>query len=324
MMSFADFVKLGIAAAIVSTLGSLLALFIKEYFLTMYFERRREKKTIDLLFNKYKDPIMLATMEFSKRLIEIHTGFPTKYLKKETLQVKPGSLIRNSAHDEHYLRYKLISTCYRMSAVLGWLELYRQEITFLRSSNTRRNKDLETCLEKLKNVFADGHIIQFNDWEHWGDYLIFREEQRAIGEFMIVNKGESKGVMGFLKYVTYFNEREKLKDHEALTTVINFNTDFKVGQDFRHWRYYFILIHMKELLTLLDPVESLKMVTRIDMVLKQKENDPVVLAYHKYLTNPVESTLANPHQETNDKIIPEEEGGAFDEGAFDEGASDEE
>lgn len=317
-MSFADFIKLGIAAAIVSTLGSLIALFIKEYFLTLHFERRREKKTIDLLFNKYKDPIMLATMEFCKRLIEIYTGFPTKYLKKDILKVKPGSLIRNSAHDEHYLRYKMISTCYRMSALLGWLELYRQEITFLRSSNTKRNKDLEVCLDKLKNVFADGHIIQFEDWEDWGDYLIFREEQRAIGEFMIVNKGDSKGVMGFLKYLSYFTDKDKLTEHEALTTVINFNTDFKEGQDFRHWRYYFILIHMKELLILLDPIESLTMVTRIDMVLKQKEDDPVVLAYHEYLHHNVESTLPNPLREIKDKIIPEEDRGAFDEGASDE------
>jgi hypothetical protein len=317
-MSFTDFIKLGIAAAIVSTLGSLLALFIKEYFLTMHFERRREKKTIDLLFNKYRDPIMLATMEFSKRLIEIYTGFPTDYLKKEILKVKPGSLTRNSAHDEHYLRYKLISTCYRMSAVLGWLELYRQEITFLRSSNTKRNKDLETCLDKLKNVFADGHIIQFDDWEEWGDYLIFREEQRAIGEFMIVNKGDSKGVMGFLKYAAYFIDKEKLKEHDALTTVINFNTDFKEHQDFRHWRYYFMLMHMKELLILLDPVESLTMVTRIDVLLKQKEDDQVVFAYHEYLNNNVEPTLSNPHRKINNKTIPDEERRVFDEGASDE------
>ncbi len=317
-MSFADFLKLGVAAAIVSTLGSLLALFIKEYFLTMHFERRRDKKTIDLLFNKYKDPIMLATMEFSKRLIEIYSGFPTKYLKKEILNVKPGSLARNSANDEHYLRYKLISTCYRMSAVLGWLELYRQEITFLRSSNTRRNKDLEVCLDKLKNVFADGHIIQFEDWDDWGDYLIFREEQRAIGEFMIVNKGDSKGVMGFLKYVAYFIDKEKLKEHEALTTVINFNTDFKKDQDFRQWRYYFILMHMKELLILLDPVESATMVNRIDLVLKQKEDDPVVIAYEAYLMNNVESTLANPLREINDKTIPTDESRAYDESASDE------
>ncbi|HSF90534.1 MAG TPA: hypothetical protein VLA46_14015 [Saprospiraceae bacterium] len=317
-MSFADFLKLGVAAAIVSTLGSLIALFIKEYFLTMHFERKREKKTIDLLFNKYRDPIMLAAMEYAKRLIEIYNGFPTEYLKKDILKVKPGSLTRNSAHDEHYLRYKLISTCYRMSALLGWLELYRQEITFLRSSNTKRNKELETCLDKLKNVLADGHIIQFDDWQDWGDYLIFREEQRAIGEFMIVNKGDSKGVMGFLKYVAYFSDKEKLKEHDALTTVINFNTDFKEGQDFRHWRYYFILMHMKELLILLDPVGSATMVSRIDVVLKQKEDDPVVLAYHEYLIYNVESTLPNPHREINDKIIPEEQRRAYDESASDE------
>lgn len=228
-MSFIDFVKLGVAAAIVSTMGSLLALFIKEYFLTMHFECRREKKTIDLLFNKYRDPIMLATMEFSKRLIEIYKDFPAPYLDKAILKVKPDSLARNSAYDEHYLRYKLISTCYRMCALWGWLELYRQEITFLRSSNTKRNKELEACLDKLKNVLADGHIIQFDDWVGWGDFLIFREEQRAIGEFMIISIRDSKGVMGFLKFAECIADKENLNHHEALTAVVNFNTSFKKG-----------------------------------------------------------------------------------------------
>lgn len=309
-MTFPDFLKLGIAAAIVSTLGSLLALFIKEYFLTLHFEQRHERQSIDLLFNKYKDPIMLATMEFSKRLIEIYIGFPVAYLDKAILKMKPDSLARNSAHDEHYLRYKLISTCYRMCALLGWLELYRQEITFLRSSNTKRNIELETCLDKLKNVFADGHIIQFDDWEDWGDYLIFREEQRAIGEFMIVNKGDSKGVMGFLRFADCFADKEKLNHQEALTTVVNFNTNFKDDQDFRLWRYYFMLIHMKELLMLLDPMESSAMVIRIEIILKQKEDNSVVIAYREYLKNNMESTQNNVLREKSDKISAAEDAGA--------------
>jgi hypothetical protein len=317
-MAFIDFIKLGVAAAIISTLGSLLALFIKDYFLTLHFERRREKKTIDLLFNKYRDPIMLATMEFSKRLIEIYKDFPAAYLNKAILMVKPDSLARNSAHDEHYKRYKLISTCYRMCALMGWLELYRQEITFLRSSNTKRNKELETCLDKLKNVFADGHIIPFDDWEEWGDYLIFREEQRAIGEFMIVNKGESKSVMGFLKFAEWFADKDKLNQQQALTTVVNFNTGFKKGKDFRQWRYYFILMHMKELLILLDPLASAAMVNRIDSILKKEESNKVVLSYQEYLTNNLAPDQLNALSQNNDPATPVQEKLAFDEGAFDE------
>src|SRR5215469_13697512 len=49
-------------------------------------------------------------------------------------------------------QYKLISTIYRFCALLGWLELYRQEVTFLDSGRNRDNERLERCIRHIREV----------------------------------------------------------------------------------------------------------------------------------------------------------------------------
>jgi hypothetical protein len=115
-------------------------------------------------------------------ILDIH---PTNYLQSSLLDFHPDQLEANSAEDPYYKRYRLLSTVYRLCAFLGWLELYRQDVTFLNAGEKKDSKLLEKALENIRNDLADGRLNAALDFQKWNDRLIFREEQRAIGEAMI-------------------------------------------------------------------------------------------------------------------------------------------
>jgi len=262
-MQLDDFLKLAVAGAIVTTLGSLLALFIKDFLLIRYFEDRKEKKSIDSVYKKYKDPITLSTIELSSRLIEIHQHYPTVFLNKEVMKLKSSSLSKNSTDDEHFRKHKLLSTIYRLCSFFGWLELYRQEITFLNGSNSETNRTLEKCLLNIRSVFADGHLNNEKDWDEWVDYLIFREEQRAIGESMIVTNEQTRTIMGYAKFKLLMEEFIENEKNDWLNPSFNFFLNLNLKKDFRKTRYILLIKHFEELLETLDEKQSEEAIKRI-------------------------------------------------------------
>jgi hypothetical protein len=271
-MELKTFLTYAAAGAVITTLGSLLALFIKEFFLTRYFEKRKEVKTLDAIYKKYKDPITLAGIELSSRILEIHEDYPTVFLTKGILKLNPVFLTQNSTDDAHFRKHKLISSIYRLSAFLGWLELYRQEITFLSGSNSKTNKKLENCLLNIRSVFADGHLIEEPNWHEWKDSLIFREEQRAIGESMITLSINTKTIVGFAKFKQLFQDCVDNGANDWLIPAINFFIDLDVKKDFRKKRYFLLIGYFKELLETLDKNQTEKSVTKIKTYLSQSHN----------------------------------------------------
>lgn len=266
-MQLNEFLKLAAAGAIITTGGSLVALFIKDFLLTRYFEDRRDKRIIDNVYKKYKDPILLSSIELSSRIIEILENYPTVYLNTTVLKSSPTSLSKNTTDDEHFRKYKFISSLYRLCSFFGWLELYRQEITFLSSSNDKANRNLERCLLKIRSIFADGHLNNSNDWQEWTDFLIFREEQRGIGERMIVNNDGTKSIMGYVKFKGLAQDYIDNNQNDWMGSVINFLIDLKVKKDFRKERLLFLVSNFKELLETMDKKQSKDALNKIDTYL---------------------------------------------------------
>lgn len=262
-MELKEFLEFAAAGAIITTGGSLLALFIKDFVFTTYFENRREKKSLDTIYKKYKDPITLSAIEVSSRLIEIHSFYPTVFLNEEVLKLKASSLSKNSTEDEHFRKHKLISTIYRLCSFFGWLELYRQEITFLNSSNNRKNRKLEKCFQNIRSVFADGQLNKEKNWTQWVDFLIFREEQRAIGESMIVINDKIKSIMGFVKFKLLIKQFAETGESDWLMPAFNFFLNPSTEKDFRKTRYLLLLSHFQELLEILDKKLSKESIEKI-------------------------------------------------------------
>lgn len=243
-----------VIGSIVTVVGSLIALFIKEYFLVRSFENWKLRNTLKAVFQKYRDPILLSSRELCNRLNEICAEYPSVFLNSKLLKINPKHQINNSQSDPYYQKHKLVSTLYRLCAFLGWLELYRQDITYLDSGQSHTNDKLDACMKNIRADLADGHLNKAPDWEAWRDVLIFREQQRAIGEAMIRTDAHSKTVIGFGS----FCESLLGKGKNTLTPWTNVASNFLLdlrddAKDFRKIRLQLLLIHLVDLNEVLQP-----------------------------------------------------------------------
>ena len=244
---------LSVLGAIVSTVGSLCGVVLKELFLSRSFERWKQRQTLEQLYQKFKDPLHLSACELASRVAEILNNFPTNYLNRKVLALRPERQIANSIHDFYYQRYKLISTGYRISAFFAWVELHRQEVTFLHPGNNKHSRELESAIGIVRSDLADGQLNDAEDWDQWRDTLVFREELRAIGESLIEVRGSARSVMGYGKYCEQLESTSPNAVQRWSPIVLNFFLDLDSnGKDFRQVRLKRLLVHLVDLLNLID------------------------------------------------------------------------
>jgi hypothetical protein len=245
-----------VLGALVTTAGSLLGTILKEYFFSRSLENWKQKKALEYLYQKYSNPLFVSAKDLVNRLIEILDDYPPNYLNKEILdlrpvQLNPDQLIGKGTDDPYFKRYKLLSTAYRLSSFIAWLELYRQEMVFLDSGKYEQSKKLEKILHGIRSDLADGQLNASENWLDWKEYLIFREEIRAIGEFMLAGNDNSKTVMGYKKYVEILEPQDSIKKHQWLSIIFNFILDLEGKLDFRKCRLTLLLIHLINLIEFL-------------------------------------------------------------------------
>ena len=240
--------------AVISTIGALFGIVLKDYFFTRSLERWKQRQTLEQVYQRFRDPLVLAVRELASRTLEILDHYPTVYLRDEVLASRPTKQIENSIADAYFQRYKLVSTAYRLSAFLGWLELYRQEMTFLRPGNNKHAKALDVAVGRIRSDLADGQINLAEDWHEWRDTLVFREELRAIGESLIESRGSTHAVMGYGRYCEHLESGSPNEVQRWSPVVFNFYLDLEThGKDFRRVRLQRMLVHLVELMRLLEP-----------------------------------------------------------------------
>jgi len=77
--------------------------------------------------------------------------------------------------------------------------------------------------------------------------LVFREEQRAIGESMIVTIGGARTVIGYAEFCDLFTASQPLSRAQWLRTAATFLLDPRRTKDFRHTRMQRLIVHLVEL-----------------------------------------------------------------------------
>lgn len=251
-LSIQQWFSFSVLAAVISTVGSLVGVILKDFLFTRSFESWKQRRALEQIYQKYRDPLLLSSRELCIRLAEILKQYPTGFLKSEVLLSNPSKQWQNNIDDKYFQKYKLVSTVYRMCAFLGWLELYRQDVVFLRNGEDEHTIKLEDCITAIRSDLADGQHNAASDWSVWRDTLIFREELRAIGESMIDCKGSSKSVIGYAS----FNEMIEVQDGRYsrwIGAVTNFLLDLETsGKDFRKVRLQRLIVHLIDLLELLE------------------------------------------------------------------------
>ena len=244
---------LSVVGTVISTFGALLGIFIKDYFFQRSFEEWKQQQTLEQVYQKFRDPLVLSARELASRINEILEHYPTVYLRTEVLTSNPEKQLKNSINDPYFQRYKLVSTTYRFAAFLAWLELYRQELTFFRTGSNKKTKELEQLVELIRSDLADGQLNRAPDWEEWKDVLVFREELRAIGESLIESRGLTRTVMGYGCYCENLNAQVSNAVQRWMPVILNFLLDLEeTGKDFRKVRLKRTFVHLVSLMKLLD------------------------------------------------------------------------
>ena len=222
-LSAKDLFGLAVLGALVTAVGNLLATLLKDAILARSFERWKSRQAALAVYRRFRDPLLLATIELLNRVREIVYQTPVDFLDANLLKHSPSGPSLKTADDPYYRRYKLVSTVYRLAAWLGWTELYRRSVTFLDSGSSKANRRLELQVQKIRGDLADGHLNVAEDWLQWSDALVFREEQRAIGESMIADAPRGRGgVLGYAAFCRAFQETTSATGTNWLQTAASF------------------------------------------------------------------------------------------------------
>lgn len=245
--------ELTVIAALVGAVGGLIGVVLKDFFFSRSFERWKARQALQQIYVRYTNPIFLAASELCNRLVEICETHPAPFLASDLLSIKTERMQSNTTDDLYYKKYKLVSSIYRFCAFWGWLELLRQEIVFLESGKSTKNKVVERKLEAIRADLADGQLNTSNDWISWHDRLVFREEQRAIGEIMIVKTDHSATVMGYGEFCAKLEKSSAgSRDHWLETALCFFLDPPNVDKNFHLIRLKRLIVHLVELMEELD------------------------------------------------------------------------
>ncbi len=165
-----------IISATVATLSGILSIYSQirttklEHQLTQQREGETREAKAKALVAKYRNPLLKSSFDLQSRLFSIaQLGFLRIYYDR-------------SQRDKEYA---IKNTLYVIAEFLGWIEILRREVQFLDLGDVEANRQLENLLTNIQETFlVDGMDLTFR---------LFRGEQRAIGELMLVEQDGPNG-----------------------------------------------------------------------------------------------------------------------------------
>lgn len=138
---------------------------------------------------RHRDPLVRSAQDLQSRLFNIAgLGFLTKYYYESDVDKQ----------------YAIENTLYVVAEYLGWVEIVRREVQFLDLGDVSANRRLQELFETVTQCFL---LDVMNP-----TLRLFRGEQRAIGELMLVQaygtESRAYECMGFAEF------SRRLGDHE--------------------------------------------------------------------------------------------------------------
>lgn len=140
-------------------------------------DRERREKSAEVV-SSYREPLLRAADSLQSRLYNIlKKNFLSTYLDKSGYQT-----------------YAINSTLYAFAEYLDWVEILRRNLRFLDLGEEEKTQELEV---KLRKISEDLLTDKFSPY-----FKLFRVEQNAIGEIMIVQreKAAHEECMGYVEF----------------------------------------------------------------------------------------------------------------------------
>jgi hypothetical protein len=122
----------------------------------------------DRLAVRFREPVLQAAFNLQSRIYNIvRQGFLDDFLAAD-----------QATEDER--EYAVRNTSYLIGQYLGWVEIIRRESQYVDPRSRERNREIVQRLEEVRDLFAESRGLKDPTMR------IFRGEQRAIGEVMMV------------------------------------------------------------------------------------------------------------------------------------------
>lgn len=148
------------------------------------FQARREANKV---LERYREPLLLASYELQSRL---HNILRNDFVDRHVTANEAGK--RDAAVN---------STLYVLAQFFGWREIIRGEVQFLRFSTSRETREITRLLRDISETFlTDAFGSQF---------MIWRAEQRGLGERMIVSADGKPACMGYASFLAQRSELDQ-------------------------------------------------------------------------------------------------------------------
>lgn len=139
-------------------------------------EREAEAEAV---LERYRGPLLAAAFDLQDRLdnlIDPERDFLAGYGGR-----------KNPLKDE-----AIRTTLYRVGQYFCWVEIMRRDRLFLKFSEPEYTKAVADLVNDIGRRFADDRYGR--------DFMLWREEQRAIGERMIERLGDEAGCVGYATF----------------------------------------------------------------------------------------------------------------------------
>jgi hypothetical protein len=180
-----------VVAALISALAVLIGALVTAFVGPAWKSRLDRRRAVREVVDRYSRPLLAVAFDLQSRLYNIaRLGFLT--------EAWGGDDESRRAYAEH-------STLWLFGQYLGWIEILRREVQFLDLGDITQTRELRERLLAVSNHLASDH--------RYSDPLlqIYRSDQRAIGERMIVRRetetGETRSdCLGYAEFTDALNK----------------------------------------------------------------------------------------------------------------------
>jgi hypothetical protein len=169
--------------ALIALIGSLFSTVLTVLGSPIIQERHNATRVLSI----YREPLIAAAYELQARIYNILCHqFVEIYINDKRAPK------RNAA---------ISSTLYVFAQFFAWREIIRREVQFLRFSDERKTRMLAQLLQDISETFLTG--------SYGMQFMIWRVEQRGLGEAMAVEKS---GKISCLGYASFVQRRDSMRD----------------------------------------------------------------------------------------------------------------
>jgi hypothetical protein len=161
--------------ALIALAGSVLSSVFTVFGAPALQARRDARKALD----SYREPLLAASYELQARLYNIvRLGFVEKYITDDTAGKRDPAVQ---------------STLYVFAQFFGWQEIIRREVQYLRFSRDDKTREIGQLLRNIGEVFLLN--------TYGPQFMIWRVEQRGLGECMIVCEDGKLSCLGYASFI---------------------------------------------------------------------------------------------------------------------------